>query len=151
RFFDYAAGTGHDDRFEFTGTPYRLRQSKCFTASKGALTCITCHDPHEPEKAKSIARANVACTTCHSRRATGHTASAECVSCHMPERTPSDSVRVTVTDHFIRRNPDHAIAPTREFNTANTAPYRGEVKPYYPETDSTDLYTAMAQVRSRAN
>jgi tetratricopeptide (TPR) repeat protein len=151
RFFDYAAGTGHDDRFEFAGVPYRMRKSPCFTESAGALTCITCHDPHEPDKTKSIARANTACVNCHRSLPAQHTASAECVSCHMPERTPVDSIHVTITDHFIRRNPERTAPPTRELNSANTAPYRGEVVPYYPQTDPADLYTAMAQVRSRAN
>jgi hypothetical protein len=46
--FDHAPGTGHDDKFEIAGSAYRLRQSQCFLKSNGALTCLTCHNPHAP-------------------------------------------------------------------------------------------------------
>ncbi len=153
RYFDHAPGTGHDDKFEFTGTPYRLRKSRCFTESEGALTCITCHDPHEPDKKASIARANEACVNCHRERlaaVTNHPASRECVTCHMPERQPTDSIHVMVTDHYIRKEPVTAVNVTAEVNSANTPPYRGEVVPYYPPAVK-DLYTDVAQVRDRAN
>jgi len=164
RFFDHAPGTGHDDKFEFAGAPYRLRKSKCFIASQGALTCITCHDPHEPEKSQSVARANAACVNCHRDRIATlttltsgkrHQVSGECVSCHMPERRPSDAIHVTVTDHYIRRDPAPGPDPTVELNSANTPPYRGEVVPYYPrlapDDAAKDLYTALAQIRRSAN
>ncbi len=149
RYFDHAPGTGHDDKFEFAGAPYRLRQSRCFLATNGALTCATCHDPHEPEKTRSIARANTACVNCHRNGGAPHTTSGNCVSCHMPQRRPSDAIHVTVTDHLIRRNPPADAAPASELNSANSPPYRGEVVPYYPAED--DLYTAIAQVKERAN
>ena len=168
RYFDHAPATGHDDKFEFTGAPYRLRKSKCFTASAGNLTCITCHDPHEPEKSQSIARANAACVNCHSggdrsvaalRLNQAHPSSGECVSCHMPERRPSDAIHVSVTDHYIQRNPPvDATAAAQspvELNSANTPPYRGEVVAYYPrlapDAAATDLYTGIAQVKNGAN
>ena len=165
RYFDHAPDTGHDDKFEFAGAPYRLRKSKCFTASGGNLTCITCHDPHQPDKAQTIARANAACVNCHSgptaalKRDQAHPSSGECVSCHMPDRRPSDSINVTVTDHYIRHNPaadtTRAADSSIELNSANTPPYRGEVIAYYPsfapDASATDLYTGIAQVKSGAN
>lgn len=161
RYFDHAPGTGHDDKFEFAGAPYRLRKSKCFTASAGSLTCITCHDPHQPDEAQSIARANAACVNCHNsptaelKRGPAHPSSGECVSCHMPERRPSDSIHVTVTDHYIQRNPKPAAESPVELNSANTPPYRGEVIAYYPrlapDAAAADLYTGIAQVRNGAN
>lgn len=152
RYFDHAPNTGHDDKFEFSGAPYRLRKSACFTASAGALTCITCHDPHQPDKAESLARANRACVNCHPSLSArpSHTAPSACVTCHMPERRPSDAIHVTITDHYIRRNPGRALEPAVELNTANTRPYRGEVIPYYPPATN-DVYTQIAQVRNRAN
>ena len=45
--FDHAPGTGHGDKFEITGSVYRLRQSECFRKSDGVLTCTTCHNPHD--------------------------------------------------------------------------------------------------------
>ena len=164
RYFDHAPDTGHDDKFEFSGQPYRLRKSKCFTASGGNLTCITCHDPHQPDKAQSIARTNAACVSCHSggdrstaalRPDQAHPSSGECVSCHMPERRPSDSIHVTVTDHYIQRNPIRAADSAVELNSANTPPYRGEVVAYYPrlapDAVATDLYAGIAQVKNGAN
>ena len=34
------------ERFEINHHPYRLEQSACFKKSAGALSCLTCHDPH---------------------------------------------------------------------------------------------------------
>src|SRR5438093_1367817 len=46
RHFDHPPGTGHEDKFEIAHQAYRLRQSACFKASAGRMTCTTCHDPH---------------------------------------------------------------------------------------------------------
>ena len=40
-YFDHAKGSGHDDKFEIAGAPYRLRQSACF--QRRQMTCLTCH------------------------------------------------------------------------------------------------------------
>jgi hypothetical protein len=135
------------DRFEFNSSAYRLRLSACFRGSNGALTCTTCHNPHE-----SAAVSPRACRQCHSTLSAGHPAGPDCVSCHMPKRRPSDAVRVTVTDHFIRRRIQAAPAVLTELNDANTKPYRGEVVLYYPSaTRESGLYLAIAQVRDQAN
>ncbi|MDJ0841598.1 MAG: tetratricopeptide repeat protein [Acidobacteriota bacterium] len=109
------------DRFEINHHPYRLEQSKCFTQSNGALSCLTCHNPHvkikEPQRA---ARYRDACLGCHqqetckleSARAAGklpvEVASIpadDCSACHMPKRRTHDVVQVLMTDHLIRRRP----------------------------------------------
>jgi predicted CXXCH cytochrome family protein len=151
RYFDHAPGTGHDDKFEFAGAPYRLRKSKCFTAIQGALACITCHDPHEPDRSQIVARSNTACVSCHRAiaGAQNHTSGANCVACHMQSRRPSDAIHVTITDHDIQRNPERVSDPATEMNSANRPPYRGEVVSYYPRVD--DVYTAIAQVKNQAN
>ena len=54
------------DRFEINHHAYQLEKSRCFTASGGALTCLTCHDPHrrvDPELRVEHFRA--ACLSCH--------------------------------------------------------------------------------------
>ncbi|HVW11194.1 MAG TPA: tetratricopeptide repeat protein [Bryobacteraceae bacterium] len=152
RYFDHAPGAGYDDKFEFAGAPYRLRKSRCFIASQGALTCITCHDPHEPDQAQIVARSNTACVSCHSTviaHDSNHASTANCVSCHMQSRRPSDAIHVTITDHDIQSRPQPVGDPLTEVNSQNQPPYRGEVTPYYPRAD--DLYTAIAQVRNQAN
>jgi tetratricopeptide (TPR) repeat protein len=109
------------DRFEINHHPYRLRQSRCYVASGGALSCLTCHDPHrrvvEDEKA---AHFRAACLTCHREEALPAEAHAakpsDCVSCHMPKRRTQDVVHVVMTDHRIQRTPGgpELLAPLAE-------------------------------------
>src|SRR5882672_8879262 len=155
-FFDHAPVTGYDDKFEFAGAPYRLRKSRCYLESGGALTCATCHNPHPkaggPDTASRYARV---CQSCHAALIAPHSASTDCVLCHMPKRRPSDAVHVTITDHYIRRSPDPGPAgPLVERNGSNTPPYRGKVVLYYPDalTDSDkEIYSAVAQLKNQAS
>jgi tetratricopeptide (TPR) repeat protein len=74
--------------------PAYLSQSACFRGSAGALSCLTCHDPHD-SASHSAAAYDRRCIACHDavrhRTATAGTA---CVTCHMP------SVRTTPEMHF---------------------------------------------------
>ncbi|MGO9013114.1 MAG: tetratricopeptide repeat protein [Bryobacteraceae bacterium] len=156
--FDYAPGTGHDDRFEISGSVYRLRKSACFRSSNGALTCTTCHDPHRvPAKADAARQFTAACRQCHGqtidRLVNGgrHTASTDCVSCHMPKRRTEDVVHVVMTDHWIQRRPpaNDALAAIPERLQTDATAYRGKVVLYYPASlpkPEDELYLAIAQV-----
>ena len=54
-----------EDRLEVVGSSaWRLMQSQCFLKSQGAMTCITCHDPHR--QTQSLARD--LCTQCHGEK-----------------------------------------------------------------------------------
>jgi Flp pilus assembly protein TadD len=114
------------ERFEINHHPYRLRQSRCYLASGGALSCLTCHDPHRVlPAAERAAHYRAACLTCHRPEDCGlkdmpagsHvTDRGDCVSCHMPKRRTQDVVHVVMTDHLIRKRPGSPdlLAPLSE-------------------------------------
>jgi len=136
--------TARQDRFEITGSVYRLRQSKCFQKSAGALRCTTCHNPHEQVSRNY----DTICRQCHK---TGeHMATNNCVGCHMPKRRTDDVVHAVMTDHYIQRQKPAGdlLAERREIEPAT---YRGEVIPYYPASSADELYLAIAQVSQGAN
>jgi tetratricopeptide (TPR) repeat protein len=164
-YFDYKQGTGHDDRFELVSAAYRLRKSRCFLESKGALTCLTCHDPHRvlPAGEEALKYYGQRCLNCHESALKNlissgkHTASVECIKCHMPERRTEDAVHVSVTDHLIERDPPTGdlLAEISERHPTETEEYRGEVVPYYPsplpQTIENMLYKGVAQVALKNN
>ncbi len=92
--------------------------SRCYTESAEALSCVTCHNPHEDARTSS-AYYEAKCLTCHDvpgpsatrepAAVSGRTGSPcpvnprkDCLACHMPK--VKDAVPRTVfTDHWIRR------------------------------------------------
>jgi len=101
------------DQFE------QLRMSRCWTASKGRLGCITCHDPHvqlHGDKAADYFRER--CLNCHpadtcrgpipKRQATSPPDN--CTFCHMPKRAIENIGHSSLTDHRILRTPSEIPA-----------------------------------------
>lgn len=157
--FDHAPGSPQSEKFEIVGSSaYRLRKSRCFLASKDAMTCETCHNPHRaPQPGDAARHYAAACRGCHtsfdSLVAKGtHPAAAECTSCHMPKRRTEDVVHVVMTDHLIRRAPPERdlLAAIEERHPGESEEYRGEIVPYdppvLPQTGADALYRAFAQV-----
>jgi hypothetical protein len=97
-----------------------LMFSRCFTATRGAIHCSTCHDPHRRLET-NLAHYDAQCLACHTSPPTqSRPAQAErpgsarpgppvcpvnpatdCVSCHMP-KVEDPSRRARFTDHHIR-------------------------------------------------
>jgi hypothetical protein len=92
--------------------PYRLEKSRCWGAEGDArLTCIACHNPHEP-LARGASYYDQRCLACHAARegepadrdatpAVCPVAKANCTSCHMP-KADVPGMHAKFTDHFIR-------------------------------------------------
>lgn len=159
--FDHAPGKGYDDKFDITGSVYRLRKSKCF--QKATLKCTTCHDPHN-QAARNVTEV---CRQCHAAAlvrlvaANRHTASSDCVGCHMPKRRTDDVVHAVITDHYIQRT--QPVADLLAAKPEQPQPeYRGEVVLYYPPAlpkpqpnpqpnPDDELHLAIAQVSQSSN
>ena len=100
----------HLSRFQ----PVGLMQSKCYLQSAGALSCVTCHDPHARASSDRPAY-DATCLECHggrvSREVPGPRFPANasvctvsprehCVECHMPKVDSGQHIRFS--DHWIR-------------------------------------------------
>lgn len=125
----------HDDAsFVMASHPDRLAMSKCFQSSKGKLTCISCHNPHQSVTVTGKEKFNNTCVSCHpgtqglnicklpdkaqKKNKEG------CVGCHMPASHTVDIPHVNIHDHYIRK-PEKSklekravvgIAPVNEVN-----------------------------------
>jgi tetratricopeptide (TPR) repeat protein len=101
--------------------PSYLHRAACFRNSNGKLSCITCHDPHQPLKTKAPSY-DARCIGCHAKKA--HkvaVASRSCVSCHMPQVAASANLKFT--NHWIgiydpRRNLIPAKRAVRDLRPA---------------------------------
>ena len=79
--------------------PVYLSQSACFVKSRGKLSCLTCHSPHEPLEMR-VENYDLRCNACHSlgQRSTA-CAPRNCAGCHMPRVSPEPPLRFT--NHWI--------------------------------------------------
>ena len=92
--------------------PYRLEKSRCWgTDGDQRITCIACHNPHEPLN-RETSSYDAQCLACHAVRgvmpmdankkgAACPVSTHQCVSCHMPKYEVKD-MHGEFTDHMIR-------------------------------------------------
>jgi hypothetical protein len=116
-----------DVRFQ----PYRLENSKCFTPNDRRISCLACHDPHQPLN-HNQASYDAKCQACHAASSSATPASLatstirsgtaaakssisgfsapikscpvskdKCTTCHMP-KVELPGGHVAFTDHLIR-------------------------------------------------
>jgi hypothetical protein len=93
---------------------FEMKMSKCFRASGGSLSCLTCHDPHQERSGEAGARwFRGKCLTCHAVRSCtasrsereGTTPADNCVACHMARRTSERIPHSALSEHRIVRRP----------------------------------------------
>jgi len=91
--------------------PYRLENSKCWGKPDARLTCVACHDPHQPLEHDPAAY-DSRCLECHVNQPGAKTtadypgvacpvSTKNCTTCHMP-KIDSSIQHSTFTDHWIR-------------------------------------------------
>ena len=100
-----------------------MKLSRCYQATGGKLSCLTCHDPHEqPEKAEAATYFRAKCLGCHtgsscrlSLQARRQTAPPDdCAGCHMPKRDVARISHSALTNHRIPARPGaRASVPER--------------------------------------
>lgn len=91
--------------------PYRLEGSRCWGKGDARLTCVSCHNPHQPLVREARAY-DTRCLNCHavsnqSKPSAEKPGAAcpvgkeDCVTCHMPKYEVPD-MHYKYTDHRIR-------------------------------------------------
>jgi hypothetical protein len=90
--------------------PYRLLSSRCWSGGDARITCVACHDPHQPLD-RAAGTYDSRCFGCHLDAGAAPTreraapackvAKTNCVSCHMPKYEVQE-LHHNFTDHLIR-------------------------------------------------
>ncbi len=85
-----------------------LPRSRCFIASAGKLSCVTCHDPHQSTKQQRESSFELKCMSCHTAphgTACARGEKSGCVGCHMPLEQIARKLPMSFHNHWIRRDP----------------------------------------------
>lgn len=110
---------------------YSMTLSKCYRASQGRMSCITCHNPHvEPTSEEAPAYFAAKCLTCHTNQSCklpldtrAHQSPANnCIGCHMPKRDIQTISHSSATNHRIVARPDEPFPDVTFTQTTATLP-----------------------------
>jgi hypothetical protein len=119
---------------------YSMTLSKCYRASKGKLSCITCHDPHvEPTREEAPAYFNNKCLTCHTSRSCKFPLQVRmqqkpannCIGCHMPQRDIQTISHSSATNHRIVATPDEPFPDVTFMQTTVALPDLIHINPVH--------------------
>lgn len=110
---------------------YSMTLSKCYRASGGKLSCITCHDPHvQPTAQRAPAYFAKKCLTCHSEKSCTLPLEVrqhkdppdDCAGCHMPKRDVKVISHSSLTNHRILARPDEPFPESAFHQTTPALP-----------------------------
>lgn len=103
-----------------TAQVQQMLESRCYTASEGAMSCISCHDPHRvPLETERESFYRDRCFKCHNNnscaapREVRATKNDSCIQCHMPKRQMKRTTHASQSDHRILRTPAQVRALDR--------------------------------------
>jgi hypothetical protein len=100
-----------------------LAQSQCRKKSGDAMSCMSCHDPHQSPSAEDrVTYYRNKCLACHGAAFASkhHPDNLNCMGCHMPASLSADVAHTQVTDHRIPRRPQ--VSPEFLQDQASTSP-----------------------------
>lgn len=91
--------------------------SKCYTATKGRMSCLTCHDPHVQPTTNAVAYYRQKCLTCHNEQSCRlplhdrqlQTPADDCQGCHMPKQPVTGIAHSILTSHRIVKTPEEGF------------------------------------------
>ncbi len=115
---------GQTDQKDLLEHNAAMQLSRCFRASQGKLSCLTCHDPHvQPSASEAVAYYRAKCLTCHTNRdcklslraRMEGTPANDCIGCHMPKRDVTIIAHSALTNHRIPARPGELL-PREAFN-----------------------------------
>jgi len=110
---------------------YSMTLSKCYRASAGRMSCITCHDPHvQPMATEAPAYFAAKCLTCHTNQSCKLPMPARmktqpsdnCISCHMPKRDIQVISHSSATNHRVVATPDEPFPDITFHQTTASLP-----------------------------
>jgi predicted CXXCH cytochrome family protein len=102
-----------------------LAQSQCKKKSGDAMSCTSCHNPHQsPAPAEHVAYYRGKCVACHGApfAAKHHADQPNCLTCHMPASASSDIAHTEVTDHRILKRPQVAAGLLQDAGSNSSVP-----------------------------